>query len=112
MKNDIKSIKTESTKTWFEKKWHEVKIALKNALNDLGRTLKGEQLWVEIDVSSGIRPEETMRRFTYLRAHGVRCRLLNLGSVGIRGIHAGSVILRVHKDDFTLAYTLLREMPH
>ena len=97
--------------TYLEKKWSEVKAALKSALNDMGRTLKGEQLWVEVSVSAGIRPEETMRKFSYLRARGVRCRLISLGSAGIRGIHAGSVILRVHKDDLTQAYQLLGDMP-
>ncbi|MBN2238496.1 MAG: hypothetical protein JW712_01875 [Dehalococcoidales bacterium] len=98
-------------KEYLKKQWLEAKKALKLALIDLGRSLKGEQLWQEIHVSPGIRPEETMRRFAFLRARGVRCRLINLGSAGIRGINVGSVVLRVHKDDVPKAFSLLKDLP-
>ena len=96
---------------YLEKIWLEFKKALKSALTDLVRALKGEQIWQEFHISSSIRPEETMRRFSYLRARGVRCKLHHFGTAGLRGINAGSVVLRVHKDDLPKAYSLLAELP-
>jgi len=48
----------------------------------LWRAMSGAGAWREIYVSPGLHPEPTLRRFSYLRARGVRCRLRNLISSG------------------------------
>ena len=67
--------------------------------------------WLEVQASPGLNPEPTVRRHSYLRARGVRCRLRNLGGAGGRGGgYTGMVSLRVHRDDLNRAYTLLTEI--
>ena len=66
--------------------------------------------WQEIHVSPNRQPEPTLRRFSYLKNHGIRCKLHNLTSPSGRGVVAGMISLRVHHDDIGKAYALLREV--
>ena len=64
----------------------------------------------EIHVSPNKQPEPSLRRYSYLRSHGIRCKLHNLTSPSGRGVVAGMISLRVHSDDTGKAYTLLKEV--
>ena len=71
-------------------------------------TIGGE--WEEVYVSPNKQPEPTLRRFSYLRNQGIRCKLHNLTSPSGRGVVAGMISLRVHCDDVGKARGLLRDM--
>ena len=66
-------------------------------------------VWREVHCSAGWHPGPTLRRFQYLRARGVRCRLRSMRDTWGGG-HAGMVSLRVHRDDLNRAYHLLTEI--
>ena len=70
---------------------------------------KGD-MYTEIQVSPNKQPEPTLRRYSYLRSHGVRCKLHNLTSPSGRGVVAGMISLRVHRDDIGKAYALLKDI--
>jgi hypothetical protein len=76
----------------------------------LSHLLPKGDMYQEIHVSPNKRPEPTLRRYSYLRSHGVRCKLRNLTSPSGRGVVAGMISLRVHRDDIGRAYALLRNM--
>ena len=76
----------------------------------LWNILHTEDVWREVYVSPGIRPEPTLRRFSYLRDRGVRCYLRNLASPNPRMGYTGMVSLRVHRDDLNKGYRLLNEV--
>ena len=61
----------------------------------------------EIHVSPNKQPEPSLRRYS---CHGIRCKLHNLTSPSGRGVVAGMISLRVHRDDTGKAYALLKEV--
>ncbi|MBN2074869.1 MAG: hypothetical protein JW762_04890 [Dehalococcoidales bacterium] len=76
----------------------------------ISHLLPKEGTWKEIHVSPNKHPEPTLRRFSYLRNHGIRCKLHNLTSPSGRGVVAGMISLRVHRNDVGKAYVLLRDI--
>ncbi len=76
----------------------------------LSRLLPKEDMYREIHVSTNKQPEPTLRRYSYLRSHGIRCKLHNLTSPSGRGVVAGMISLRVHQDDISKADALLRDI--
>ena len=76
----------------------------------LWRAMSSESVWREVHASRGDRPESTLRRFSLLRARGIRCYLHSLASPSGRGISTGMVSLRVHRDDLNKAYRLMTEI--
>ena len=76
----------------------------------LWRAMSSAEVWREVHVSPGLRPEPTLRRYSYLRAQGARCYLHSLASPSGYGVSTGMVSLRVHRDDLDKANLLLREM--
>ena len=77
-----------------------------------GLSISGGGQWVEIHASPGLHPEDTLRRFSYLKQRGIRCYLRNLRSLPFRGSigNPGMQSLRVHKDDLAKAQYLLSQM--
>jgi hypothetical protein len=76
----------------------------------LWRAMSSDDVWREVHASRGDRPEPTLRRFSYLRARGIRCHLRSLASPSGRGVSIGMVSLRVHRDDVNRAYRLMTEI--
>ncbi len=76
----------------------------------LWRAMSREDVWREVHVSPGHRPEPALRRLSYLRAQSVRCYLHSLAAPSGYGVSTGSVSLRVHRDDLNRANVLLREI--
>ena len=74
------------------------------------RAIHSEDIWREVYASPGVRPEPTLRRFSYLRSRGVRCHLRNLAAPSGRFGRTGMVSLRVHRDDLNKAYLFLKEI--
>ncbi|MBT4266177.1 MAG: hypothetical protein HOB38_05185 [Deltaproteobacteria bacterium] len=84
-----------------------LKERLKNTFSWLWNSvLKSESQWKEVHISTGKKPEPTMRRQSHLRAYGIRCKLLHLNN----GRTTGMVSLRVHKDDIVKARQLMDEV--
>jgi hypothetical protein len=93
---------------------NQVWIVLLRSVKWTGRVMshllpKGD-MYTEIHVSPNKRPEPTLRRYSYLQSHGIRCKLHNLTSPSGRGVVAGMISLRVHRDDIDKAYALLKEL--
>jgi len=76
----------------------------------LWRAMSSDGVWREVHASRGDRSEPTLRRFSLLRARGVRCHLRSLASPSGRGVSTGMVSLRVHRDDLNKAYRLMTEI--
>ena len=76
----------------------------------LWRAIGGRPSWPEVYVSPGVRPEPVMRRYSYLRQRGIRCRIYNLSSTNPRMGYHGMVSLRVHPEDRGRAYQLMSEV--
>jgi hypothetical protein len=83
---------------------------IRKIITSLWRAIRVENVWREIHISLDKYPEPTLRRFTYLRNHGVRCQLKNLTSPSGRGVSTGMMSLRVHREDLSKAYHLLKEI--
>jgi hypothetical protein len=66
--------------------------------------------WQEIHASSAMRPEQTLKRYQYLRNKGVRCKLHNLSSPFSRMSIVGMISLRVYCEDAGKAFALLRDI--
>ncbi|WP_028314146.1 hypothetical protein [Desulfatibacillum aliphaticivorans] len=87
-----------------------LKELLKKALSWLWNSVPNLPLqWVEVHISPGKRSESTIRRHAYLRAHGIRCKLVRLGFTSLYGTDNRVVSLRVHKDDIVKARQLMQE---
>ena len=76
----------------------------------LWRAMSSDGVWREVHASPGNRPEPTLRWFSLLRDRGIRCRLRGLAAPSGYGVSTGMVSLRVHKDDVSKAYQLMREV--
>jgi hypothetical protein len=89
-----------------------LKEQLKNTFSRLWNSVpKSESQWKEVHISTGKKPEPTMRRHSHLRAYGIRCKLYRLNSGSVHGGGtAGTVSLRVHKDDMAKARQLMDEV--
>ncbi len=88
-----------------------IRQILRRAVDAVWRAANGRQTWREIYVSPQFRPDPVVRRYHYLRQHGIRCYLRNLSSPNPRFGYTGQVSLRVHRDDAGRAYQLLRDLP-
>lgn len=90
----------------WSRKWKAIRWTGKS----LSRVLLRESKWKEIHVSPNKQPEPTLRRFSCLKNHGIRCKLHNLTSPSGRGVVSGMISLRVHRDDIGKAYALLLDI--
>ena len=93
-----------------KKVWIIIQKAVKWIGKVLSNLLPKGGVWKEIHVSPNKKPEPTLRRYSHLRNHGIRCKLHNLTSPSGRGVVAGMISLRVHQGDIGKAYALLREI--